>query len=118
MKATWLAPFILALVATPALATDGHTNSDKIRSTDSEAAQTHNSQTSAEGVMDPAQSQQPDGYTVGGENQRHGNDFGPSETANAEGDTNLDGGNKNDSNNGNDGNSGTGVSGGTGAESK
>ncbi|GHC15029.1 hypothetical protein GCM10010082_01800 [Kushneria pakistanensis] len=81
MKATWMAPFVLALAATPALAVDTSSN-----------VQQQQSQTQGNvspNAINPGQGKQPDGYNDGGENQQHTDDFGPSRTANAEGATDI-----------------------------
>ena len=78
MKAAWIAPFVLALAATPALASDTGSN-------DQQTSQTQGNV--SPDAINPGQGKQPDGHTTGGENQQHTDDFGASTAADADGDT-------------------------------
>ncbi|ART62351.1 hypothetical protein [Kushneria marisflavi] len=77
MKAAWIAPFLLALAATPALASDTGNN-------DQQTIQTQGSV--SPNAINPGQGKQPDGHAQGGDNQQHTDDFGASPVSNAQGD--------------------------------
>ncbi|WP_456269573.1 MSCRAMM family adhesin SdrC [Kushneria sp. AK178] len=81
MKAAWIAPFILALVVTPALAVDTDNNVQQQSQTQGNVSPN---------AINPGQGKQPDGYSDGGENQQHTDDFGASQVTDPEGDTDLE----------------------------
>ncbi len=81
MKATWMAPFVLALATTPVLAVDSSSNVQQQSQTQGNVSPN---------AINPGQGKQPDGHTTGGENQKHTDDFGASRTANAEGATDVE----------------------------
>ncbi|ARS53274.1 hypothetical protein [Kushneria konosiri] len=78
MKAAWIAPFLLALAATPALAADTGNN-------DQQTTQTQGSV--SPNAINPGQGKQPDGHTQGGDNQQHTDDFGSSSVSSPESDS-------------------------------
>lgn len=80
MKAAWIAPFVLALATTPALASDTGNNAQQQSQTQGSVSPN---------AINPGQGKQPDGHSTGGENQKHTDDFSGSKTANADGDTDI-----------------------------
>lgn len=78
MKAAWIAPFLLALAATPALASDTGNN-------DQQTTQTQGSV--SPNAINPGQGKQPDGHAQGGDNQQHTDDFGASPVSSPESDS-------------------------------
>lgn len=106
MKAAWLAPLVLALVATPALAVNTDNNVQQ---------QSQTQDNVSPNAINPGQGKQPDGYNDGGENQQHTDDFGSPKVSNAEGDTDL--GNDQNSNSGANADDDRGNDGGASADS-
>ncbi|REC95488.1 hypothetical protein [Kushneria indalinina] len=80
MKAAWIAPFILALAATPALAVDTSSNVQQ---------QSQTQENASPNAINPGQGKQPDGYSDGAGNQQHTDDFGAASVADAGGDTDI-----------------------------
>ncbi|SPJ33877.1 hypothetical protein [Kushneria phyllosphaerae] len=89
MKAAWIAPFVLALATTPALASDTGNNAQQQSQTQGSVSPN---------AINPGQGKQPDGHSTGGENQKHTDDFSASKTANADTDIGSESGNDQDTN--------------------